>query len=555
LPKQSDTNFSARKDKKTSKDNYAYKNFYEFGISDKILVSLSDMGFEEPTPIQKIVIPPALKGKDIIGQAQTGTGKTAAFGIPLIEQRPGYKSKNPYAIVLAPTRELAVQVSGELNKMGARAGIVSLPVYGGQSIELQIKSLKKGIDIVVGTPGRLIDHIQRKTLILSEIKTVVLDEADEMLNMGFIEDIEKILASVPEERQTMLFSATMPKEIILIAKKYMKKPISFTVDAGELVVANIKQVFYEVREEDKIKALTRLLDVEGTVISLVFCHTKREVDEVAGKLQQMGYPAGAIHGDFTQSHRDEMMRRFKSGDLDILVATDVAARGLDIPDVSHVINYSIPQDPDGYIHRIGRTGRAGKSGIAITFITPKQYRQLRLIEQSAKTQIKKEKLPTIEQVRKAKEDELASIIGELIQENKHTVYHPLTKTLFENYSPKDVASAALYMLLGYQSIDEIDAIEPERTGHEKGFVRLFMTIGKKDKIKVGDIVKSISAEAGIPAGKIGNIALLDKFSFVEIPANLADGVIHAINDSIIKGRKISVQRAKKQDLKGSALDY
>ena len=547
MPKQSAANSATKKDKKTVKDNYTYKSFYEFGISDKILVSLSDMGFEEPTPIQKIVIPHALKGKDIIGQAQTGTGKTAAFGIPLIEQRPDSKSKHPYAIVLAPTRELAVQVSGELNKMGGRAGILSLPVYGGQSIELQIKNLKKGIDIVVGTPGRLIDHIQRKTLNLGEIKTVVLDEADEMLNMGFIEDIEKILASIPDERQTMLFSATMPKEIILIAKKYMKKPVSFTVDAGELVVANIKQVFYEVREEDKIKALTRLLDVEVPIITLVFCHTKREVDDVAGKLQQMGYPAGAIHGDFTQSHRDEMMRRFKSGDLDILVATDVAARGLDIPDVSHVINYSIPQDPEGYIHRIGRTGRAGKSGIAITFITPRQYRQLRLIEQTARTQIKKEKLPTIEQVKKAKEDELAGVIEELIQKSKHTGLYPLTKTLFEKYPPKDIAAAAFYLLLGSDEIDEIESIEPSHSGHKMDFVRLFMTIGKKDKIRVGDIVKSITAEAGIPARKIGNIALMDKFSFVEIPANLADGVIHAINDSIIKGRKISVQRAKKQE--------
>ena len=252
-----------------------YKNFNEFGISDKIIISLSEMGFEEPTPIQKMAIPPVLQGKDIIGRAQTGTGKTAAFGIPLIEQRPEVKGRYPYAIVLAPTRELAVQVSEAINKMGVRAGVVSLPIYGGQSIELQIRSLKRGADIVVGTPGRVLDHIRRKTLVLKDIKTVVLDEADEMLSMGFIEDIEKILGGIPGERQTMLFSATMPKEIIRISKNYMNKPVHVGVDASEMVVAKTKQVFYEVREEDKIKALTRLLDVEGPALTLVFCHTKR----------------------------------------------------------------------------------------------------------------------------------------------------------------------------------------------------------------------------------------------------------------------------------------
>ncbi|MBI4654699.1 MAG: DEAD/DEAH box helicase [Nitrospirae bacterium] len=504
------------------------------------------MGFEEPTPIQKTAIPPALQGKDIIGQAQTGTGKTAAFGIPLIEQRTEAGSKYPYAVVLAPTRELAVQVSGELNKIGSKANVVSLPIYGGQSIELQIKNLKKGINIVVGTPGRVIDHIQRKTLVLKEIKTVVLDEADEMLDMGFIEDIEKILGGIPKDRQMMLFSATMPREILRMSKNYMDKPVYVGVDASEMVVAKIKQVFYEVREEDKIKALTRLLDVEGPVLTLVFCHTKREVDEVAGKLQQMGYPAGAIHGDFTQSHRNEMMRKFKGSDIDILVATDVASRGLDIPDVSHVINFSLPQDPKGYIHRIGRTGRAGKSGIAITFVTPRQYRQLRLIEQSAKTQIKKAKLPSREEVRKSNEEELAGSIEEMIKEGKHTGFYPLTNRLFEKYSPEDVSAAALSMLLDGEDIEEIGQAETDYAGAKRDFVRLFMTVGKMDKIKVGDIVKSISAEANIPARNIGNIALFDKFSFVEVPADLADRVISAVNDSMMKGRKVRIQHAKKR---------
>lgn len=525
-----------------------YKSFYEFGISDKVLVAISDMGFEEPTPIQKLTIPPALQKKDIIGQAQTGTGKTAAFGIPLIEQRPEAAGKHPYAIVLTPTRELAVQVCAEINKIGLRAGASALPVYGGQSIELQIRSLKKGVGIVVGTPGRVIDHIHRKTLVLKEIKTVVLDEADEMLNMGFIDDIEEILGETPKGRQTMLFSATMPKEILRIAKNYMEKPVHLSVDAGEMVVAKIKQVFYEVREEGKLNALTRLLDVEGPALTIVFCHTKREVDEVSGKLRQMGYPAGAIHGDFTQSHRDEMIRAFKKGDIDILVATDVAARGLDIPDVSHVVNFSIPQDPQGYIHRIGRTGRAGKSGIAITLVTPRQYRQLRLIEQSAKTSIKRGNLPTKEQVRQAKEDELAGSIEELIKEGKHTDFYPLTNRLFLKHSPEEVAAAALSMLSGQGAIEEI--AEPSAYAgdkRDKDSVRLFMTIGKSDKIMVGDIVKSISAEAGIPAQNIRNIAVFDKFSFVEVPSNLADKVILAINDSVMKGKKVRIQHARKRE--------
>ncbi|MDA8172407.1 MAG: DEAD/DEAH box helicase [Nitrospiraceae bacterium] len=527
-----------------------YKNFHDFDISDKVLVCLSEMGFEEPTPIQKAAIPQALKGKDIIGQAQTGTGKTAAFGIPLLEQRPPEQgpgaSRYPYALVLTPTRELAVQVCEEMGKIGARTGVCCLPVYGGQSIELQIRSLKKGAGIVVGTPGRILDHIRRKTLVLREIRTVVLDEADEMLNMGFIEDIKKILGEIPEERQTMLFSATMPGEILAIAKNYMKKPVHVSVDAGQMVVARIKQVFYEVRDEDKIKALTRLLDVEGPALTLVFCHTKKEVDEVAGKLQQMGYPAGAIHGDFTQGHRDEMMRKFKKGEIDILVATDVAARGLDVPDVSHVINFSIPQDPEGYIHRIGRTGRAGKPGIAITLVTPRQYRQLRLIEQSAKTLIRKEKLPGKAEVEKARQDDLAAGMEEIIAGGKHAALYPLADRLSEKHSARDIAAAAMHMVLGDVNIEEIEEI---RSGYDEGkkdHIRLFMTIGRKDRIKVEDIVRSIAAEANIPVRKIGKIALYETFSFVEVPAGLADRVIGAVNDSIIKGRKVKIGPARKK---------
>lgn len=521
-----------------------YKKFYEFGISDIVLKSLSDMGFEEPTPIQKIAIPPAMEGKDLVGQAQTGTGKTAAFGIPIVEK--GKRGKIPYAIVLTPTRELAMQVAQELNKIGQGKGILCVPIYGGQSIERQFQSLRKGVDIVVGTPGRVIDHIKRKTLILKEIKIVVLDEADEMLNMGFIEDMKRILKEIPEKRQTMLFSATMPPEIRSIAMKYMNNPENVRVNATEMVVSKIKQVFYEVREEDKINALTRLLDVEDPSLTLIFCHTKRDVDDVSGRLQKMGYYAGAIHGDFTQSHRDEMMGKFKKGDIDILVATDVASRGLDIPDVSHVINYSIPQDPDSYIHRIGRTGRAGKSGIALTFVTPREYRHLKLIEKSAKTKISKAKLPTKDEVKKAREGEMIAGLEHEITEKKHAKYLPLAEKLFARYSPEDVAAAALSIIFGDMEVGDIKESGTAQPSSGTGFVRLFMTIGRKDKIKVADIVKSISAEADIPARKIGNIALFDTFSFVEVPADLADRVISAINDIMMHGRRVRIQHAKEK---------
>lgn len=524
-----------------------YTRFYEFGLSDEVLKAISSMGFEEPTQIQKVAIVPALKGKDIIGLAQTGTGKTAAFGIPIVERSTTIaRTKNPYAIVLVPTRELAVQVAQELNRIGENKGVSSVPIYGGQSIERQIKSLRKGVNVVVGTPGRVIDHIQRKTLDLGNISIFILDEADEMLNMGFIEDMERILKEVPKERQTMLFSATMPQEIERLSGKYMHKPEKVCVNAKDLVVTKIKQIFYEVRETDKIKALARLLDVEDTSLTLIFCHTKRDVDDVAGQLRQMGYAAGSIHGDYTQSHRDDVMDKFKKGDLDILVATDVAARGLDIPDVTHVVNFSIPQNPDAYVHRIGRTGRAGRSGIAITLVTPREYRQLRLIEKFAKTTINKAKLPTRDEVIKARERELVDAIEGTISEGGHSRFLSLIESLSGKYAPQDVAAAALSLVSEDVAVEDIDESDRQHSPADRSFTKLFMTIGRKDNVKVVDIVKSISAEANIPGRKIGKIAIHDTFSFVEVPANLADKIVGTLNDMMLKGRRISVQPARER---------
>ncbi|MGD0281689.1 MAG: DEAD/DEAH box helicase [Dissulfurispiraceae bacterium] len=517
--------------------------FEDFGLSKETMKSVSELGFEEPTPIQAAVIPLIMGGADIIGQAQTGTGKTAAFGIPIVEmcKRTGL----PFAIILEPTRELAVQVAQEIDRVGSRKRIRVLPIYGGQSIENQIKALKHGVDVVVGTPGRIIDHLNRKTLSLSAVKMAVLDEADEMLNMGFIEDMETILKTIPEDRQTLLFSATMPQPIVVIARKHMKEPEKIRINPKDVVIPQIKQVFYEVREGDKINALSRLLDVENPQLAIIFCHTKREVDEVSMKLGQLGYNASALHGDFTQARRDEVMYKFREGMLDILVATDVAARGLDIKNVSHVINFNIPQNPDSYVHRIGRTGRAGKSGIAITFVTPREYRHLRLIEQTAKTVIDKKRLPSADDVLKAREQNILKDVTGIIEAGNHARYMQMVKSLSEHHSFADIAAAAFFVAYG-----EIKEQAPGEQAETKGMVRLFMTIGRKDKIKVPDIVKSIASEANIPYSKIGNIDVLEKFTFVEVPAELADRVIRSVDDMIMKGKRIKIQQAKARPAQG-----
>ncbi|MCX7793426.1 MAG: DEAD/DEAH box helicase [Thermodesulfovibrionales bacterium] len=512
--------------------------FKDFSLSEETIKALYEMGFEEPTPVQTLAIPLILKGRDIIGQAQTGTGKTAAFGIPIVERCK--KGKNPFALILEPTRELALQVSQEIHNIGKYRKLRILPVYGGASLERQVRALKNGVNILVATPGRLIDHINRNTLSLSDIKIVVLDEADEMLNMGFIEDIETILKNITSEHQTLLFSATMPLPIINIAKRYMKNPEKVRINTEEIIVPEIRQIFYEVKEEDKLNALSRLLDVENPRLAMVFCHTKKEVDEISMKLNEMGYSAGALHGDHTQSKREAIIGKFKKGMLDILVATDVAARGLDIKDVTHVINYSIPQNPERYIHRIGRTGRAGQAGIAITFVTSREYRHLKLIEKSAKTVIDRKKLPTREEVIKARQKKIHKEIEEIIKYNKHLDYVSAVNQLSKLHSLEKIAAAALYFAYG----ETKPAQEKDEISGSNGMTRLFMTIGKKDRIKVADIVKSIASEAKIAPASIGNIDVLEKFSFVEVPEELAERVIHSVDDMVLKGRRIRIERAK-----------
>lgn len=370
--------------------------FNDFGLTGPVLRSINNMGFEEATPIQEKAIPIALTGNDLIGQAHTGTGKTAAFGIPMVEFF-DVERENIQGIVIIPTRELAIQVAEELNRIGQVKGIHTLPIYGGQDITRQIRSLRNRPHIIVGTPGRLLDHIRRKTIRLNQVRMVILDEADEMLNMGFIEDIRSILTDVPEEHQTLLFSATMPAPIQALARRFMKDPTLIRIEGRQVTVPNTEQSYIEVEERQKFEVFCRLLDIQAPERSIIFGRTKRRVDELYEALNKRGYSAEALHGDLTQSKRDYVMRRFKEGAIDLLVATDVAARGLDISGVTHIYNFDIPQDPESYVHRIGRTGRAGNAGKAVTLATPREIRHLKIIERMTGGRIFRKPIPTVKE--------------------------------------------------------------------------------------------------------------------------------------------------------------
>ncbi|MFH0774756.1 MAG: DEAD/DEAH box helicase [bacterium] len=515
--------------------------FADFGLSKEMLQTMENMGFEEPTPIQEKAIPVIMQGRDMIGQAQTGTGKTAAFGIPVVEKID--KGMFPVqVIILTPTRELAIQVAEEMNKIGKLSRVSAFPIYGGSSMERQIKMLKRGVHIVVGTPGRVLDHINRGTLKLDEVKIVILDEADEMLDMGFIDDITTILNHTPKQRQTLLFSATMPEAIIRVSKQYMVSPEKITISTNILTAPKIDQIFYEVRESEKIDALARLIDAEDSDLFLVFCHTKRDVDDVAASLKNRGYDAETIHGDFSQSQRESVMKRFKSNMIDVLVATDVAARGLDISNISHVVNYSIPQNPDSYIHRIGRTGRAGKSGVAITFVTPREDRQLRFIQSVAKIKIRKGKLPSRIDVIRAKVETMKEKIQEFINDKKFDTYLELAGKLTTEITPIEATAALLkFHIEGFGEGEEIAA---EDTGAQQGMVRLFMNVGRQQRINAGDVVRSIAEKAGIAGRSIGEISIFDNFTFVEVPKENAEKVIEVMHQSMLSGKKVAVAKAR-----------
>jgi ATP-dependent RNA helicase DeaD len=419
--------------------------FEDLGLSQATLKAVLNMGFEEATPIQAETIPMGLANKDLIGQAQTGTGKTAAFGIPLIEKI-DLKLDAIQGIIIAPTRELAIQVSEEIYKLGSGKRVRVLPIYGGQDISRQIRSLKKAPHIIVGTPGRVLDHINRKTMRLDTVQTVVLDEADEMLNMGFIEDIEAILAATPAERQTLLFSATMPGPIQRMAERFMKDPQVIRVKTKELTMPSIEQYYLEVLEKNKFDVLTRLLDIQSPELAIIFGRTKRRVDELADALNLRGYTAEGIHGDLSQAKRLSVLRKFKEGSIDVLVATDVAARGLDISGVTHVYNFDIPQDPESYVHRIGRTGRAGKAGMALTFITPREKSYLAVVEKTTRHKMQRMQPPTLDEALEGQQRAVVDKILSTIESNNLHYYKAAAQELLESNDASTVVSAVLKML-------------------------------------------------------------------------------------------------------------
>ena len=557
-------------------------NFENLGLCSEIQKAVKYMGFEEASPIQAKAIPVILEGKDIIGQAQTGTGKTAAFGIPLL-QKVDPKNKKLQGIVLCPTRELAIQVADEIRNLAKYMhGIKVLPIYGGQEIVKQIRSLKSGTQIIIGTPGRVMDHMRRKTVKMDQIHTVVLDEADEMLNMGFLEDMETILSQLPEERQTLMFSATMPQAIADIAKKFQKDPVTVRVIKKELTVPKVTQYYYEVKPKNKVEVMCRLLDMYSPKLSIVFCNTKRQVDELVQALQGRGYFAEGLHGDLKQVQRDRVMESFRNGRTDILIATDVAARGIDVGNVEAVFNYDIPQDDEYYVHRIGRTGRAGREGKAFSLVVGKEVYKLRDIQRYCKTKIIPQAIPSLNDITEIKADKILDQVQDILNDTDLTkIVNIIEKKLMEDdYTSLDLAAALLKMSMGDDNEDIIDNYMPARSlddldsygrnsrgrdrgrnsgrrkgatdraavdyvlnGGEERMARLFINIGKSQRVTPGDILGAVAGESGIPGRLVGSIDMYDGYTFVDVPAEYAEDVLNAMSHARIKGKHIHVEKA------------
>lgn len=517
--------------------------FKKFGLSQNVLEALKKKGFEEPTQIQEIIIPLFMKEEvDIVGQAQTGTGKTAAFGLPLIEKlKEG--SRDVQALILTPTRELALQVSEEINSLKGNKNLQIVAIYGGQSIEQQLRRLRKGIDIVVGTPGRIIDHLGRKSLNLKNISYLILDEADEMLNMGFIDDVEEILKHTSGNKRILLFSATIPQRIVSLAEKYMKKYEVIRVQKEQLTVDLTDQIYFEVESSDKFEALCRIIDVEHEFYGLVFCRTKIDVDNIAQKLIDRGYDAEGLHGDISQYQRERILDKFKKKRVTILVATDVAARGIDIINLTHVINYSLPQDPESYVHRIGRTGRAGKEGTAITFVTPAEYRQLLFIKRIAKTNIRKERLPGIQDVINTKKMRIKDKLAAILTSEDYSDYIDLAGELLKEDKPDKVLAA----LLKHSFRDELDEKSyseiREVSVDKKGTTRLFVALGSADGMTPRDLVDFVQHRTKVESRKIQDVRIFENFSFITVPFEDAETILKIFKKEQ-KGKRPIIEKAR-----------
>ena len=505
------------------------EEFGALGLSPEMLAAVEAKGFERPTPIQKLTIPLLLAGDhDIIAQSQTGTGKTAAYGLPILQQLTR-GAGGVQAIVLVPTRELALQVTEELISYNHEKKLSITAIYGGASISEQLRRLAKGADVVVGTPGRVLDHIRRGTLDLSSIRFLVLDEADEMLNMGFIEDVEEIMSHTPEERRVLLFSATMPQRIVNLSHTYMRDIEMVRAEATQLTADLTDQIYFEVRESDKFDALTRIIDITPDFYGIVFSRTKVGTDELVNRLLERGYAVEGLHGDVSQAQREKILRKFRNRQVNILVATDVAARGIDISNLTHVINYSLPQDPESYVHRIGRTGRAGNQGTAITFISSAEMRQFGFLKRSIKADIQKKSLPTPQDIVAVKRQRIKDELQEIVAGESFGDYTAMADELLAEYEPQ-VALSALLRLAFRSELDESQYPEIRSFSVDrKGTARLFIAIGRNDGYDVRKLVGLLKRECGLRDKHINDVKLGDSYSFVSVPFGDAEAIVHKLN--------------------------
>ncbi len=557
------------------------RTFVELGLDERLVEALTALGYEEPTPIQVEAIPHLLEGRDLVGQAATGTGKSAAFCLPLLQRfaEGGSRGAPPSILMLVPTRELAMQLAEAAYRYGRPFGVRVLPIYGGQSFSQQLKVLKRGVDVVVATPGRALDHLRRGTLQLDQLHSVVLDEADEMLDMGFAEDLDAILEATPEGRQTVLFSATMPPRIAAIASRHLQDPVQIRIAREEAPVGEapqVREVAYLVSRAHKIAALGRVLDMEEPEAGIIFCRTRNEVDELTEKLNAHGHRAEALHGGMTQEQRDRVMKKLRGGEVDLLTATDVAARGLDIARLTHVINFDVPNAPEGYVHRIGRVGRAGREGVAILLAEPRESRLVQNIERLTRRPIRVARLPTVADLRDRRLGRLREALLETLGEGELDLYMELISELSEEFDPEELAAAALKLAqsaMGQGVADEreipqetprnqagaarkttragqtegrsappTESRNPARGGRGSGrFARLFVGIGREAGVRPKDLVGAITGETGISGGQIGKIEIGGSFSIVEVMEDLAEDVIQALHGNTIKGRRVTVR--------------
>jgi ATP-dependent RNA helicase DeaD len=548
--------------------------FAALGLAPELAAALAALGYEEPTAIQSEAIPPLLAGRDVLGQAATGTGKTAAFSLPLLHRigKSTGELRKIRGLIVVPTRELAMQVAEAVHKYGRPLDIRVLPVYGGQSIVQQLRALQRGVDVVVATPGRALDLVSRNKLDLGAVETVVLDEADEMLDMGFADELEALLKETPEEKQTALFSATMAPRILSIAKRHLKNPVRVTIEREKVAegqAPRVKELAYVVQRRHKAAALARVLDMEDEAAAIVFCRTRIEVDELTQTLGARGYNAEALHGGLSQEQRDRVLRRFRDGESDVLVATDVAARGLDIDRVSHVVNFDVPPSPEAYTHRIGRTGRAGRDGVAITLAEARETRLLRNIENHTKRRIAIESVPTVHDLRVRRMELTRASLEEALSGGGYDAYRGLVESFGDEHDILDIAAAAV--MLADRARDgstpdeeEIPKVAPptftlrphagppaadgaprkfgvKRPPPKGDVARIFIGVGRNNSIRPADLVGAIANEARIDSRNIGAIDIADKFSLVEVPGPAADGIIKALRGATIRGKKVLVR--------------